>query len=275
MQPAHRWQGPPPKGRCRPADHSSCSSARSNLDGNAGEINDTFDIFVRNLSTNQTERLTLGKNITATGFSISADGSRLVFHTDLALVPADTNVSETRISSNRAAAPGSQLQLVTPGSSNGATLGPRISRDGTTVAFQSLANNLLGVGGDTNGVADVFVKVLSTGAITLAGPFGNLLRGISADGRKIAFSTTATVPAQMVVKDLDSGQTWNVHAAADGTLGDSEGIGAVAFTDSQSIVFHSIASNLVAGDTNAMFDVFLKSLPFTGANGPPAAQDGG
>ena len=48
---------------------------------------------------------------------------------------------------------------------DGASVQAAFSPDGTKVAFASYADNL--VPGDTNGAPDVFVKDLSTGAITL------------------------------------------------------------------------------------------------------------
>ena len=52
------------------------------------------------------------------------------------------------------------------GQGNGFSLRPSLSANGTKVAFDSFATNL--VAGDTNEVTDVFVKDLTTGAVTLA-----------------------------------------------------------------------------------------------------------
>ena len=51
---------------------------------------------------------------------------------------------------------------------SGALSRPAFSRDGRFLAFDSNAGNL--VGGDSNGVADVFVKELATGALVRASP---------------------------------------------------------------------------------------------------------
>src|SRR5207247_7550333 len=86
---------------------------------------------------------------------------------------------------------------------NGGSGGPAISADGRFVAFASYASNL--VPGDTNGDADVFVHDRQTGttervSVDSAGNEGNGgsgSRAISADGRVVAFASSASnlVPA--------------------------------------------------------------------------------
>ena len=79
---------------------------------------------------------------------------------------------------------------------NGDSNGASISADGTKVAFSSRATNL--VSGDANAdTSDVFVRDLATGTTTLvdrtvAGdqpPSASQFALISADGRRVAFST--------------------------------------------------------------------------------------
>jgi VCBS repeat-containing protein len=99
--------------------------------------------------------------------AFSADGSKLAFWSNVDLLSAGTNGhfeiyiedlatgNLTLASTNAAGAP-----------SNGTvTDGAVFSPDGTRIAFYSDATNLLP--GDTNGQADVFVKDLITGQITL------------------------------------------------------------------------------------------------------------
>jgi hypothetical protein len=84
------------------------------------------------------------------------------------------------------------------GQGNGASTRAVLSADGAKLAFSSEASNL--VPGDTNGVEDVFVKDLATGAITWAstsarGEEGNgfsQLPWLSADGNKVAFDSVAS-----------------------------------------------------------------------------------
>ena len=134
--------------------------------------------------------------------SVSADGNFVVFSStanNLAANDTSTNGrdiflfnrtdnSVTLISQN----------LSRNGSGNGDSSEPSISQDGRFVAFTSEASNL--VGGDTNGVADIFLYDIQTGAmnrisISDAGQEGN---GPSTDanvapgGLFVAFTSKAT-----------------------------------------------------------------------------------
>ena len=81
---------------------------------------------------------------------------------------------------------------------NGSSDSPAISAIGRFVAFESDASNL--VGGDTNGLRDIFVRDRSTGKTTLvsrssAGAQGNgnsYSPVISADGRFVTFTSDAS-----------------------------------------------------------------------------------
>jgi Tol biopolymer transport system component len=97
-----------------------------------------------------------------------------------------------------------------------------ISGDGRYVAFSSRATNL--VGGDTNGVIDVFVRDLAAGT-----------------------TERVSVPSSGEQGDADSGVE---HAS---TLGRPVAISA----DGRFVGFTSLASNLVAGDANGLQDVFV------------------
>ena len=79
------------------------------------------------------------------------------------------------------------------------SLYPNISADGRLVAFHSNATNL--VPGDTNGVNDIFVRDRQTGrtervSVSSAGAQSDAdssnTPAMSADGRRVAFHSTAT-----------------------------------------------------------------------------------
>lgn len=149
---------------------------------------------------------------------------------------------------------------------------PSISADGRYVAFCSAASNL--VEGDTNDTDDVFIHDRETGqtervSIASDSTEGNgrsYLASISADGRYVVFSSTASnlVPddtngkADIFVHDRITGQTDRVSIASDGTEGndDSWGFSSIS-ADGRYIAFESKASNLVPGDTNGREDVFV------------------
>ncbi len=173
--------------------------------------------------------------------------------------------------------------------------GPSLSANGTKIAFVTSAPVLKG---DAGG-ADVFVKDLRTGAVVRA----SAARGgaganddssdpsISADGTKVAFTSTATnlVPGDtnrtrdIFVKDLRTGVVVRASTTASGgevALGAKE---PSLSADGKKVAFTSPAPDLVAGDTNGQNDVFVKDLK-TGAldrasdgdsaGGPALSADG-
>ena len=151
---------------------------------------------------------------------------------------------------------------------------PAVSADGSKVAFTSYANNLLT--GDVNLQSDIYVKDLTTGAVTLVsttstGSQGNnhsLLSSISADGSAVAFVTLATNlttgdsnnARDIFVKDLSTGTLTLASSDSSGVIGNGTSIAATLSADGSKVLFTSFASNLVAGDTNGVEDVFMKDL---------------
>src|SRR6476661_1437972 len=180
-----------------------------------GDTNNSEDIFVRDLLTNTTTRVSVdsagnpGNNKSGSP-SISADGRFVAFLSNSTnLVPGDTNNNydifvrdlltntTTRVSVDSAGNPG-----------NRDSYNPSISADGRFVAFSSDASNI--VPGDTNNTGDIFVRDLLTNTTTRvsvdsAGNPGNsnsFSPSISADGRKVAFSSLA---ANLVPGDTNNG----------------------------------------------------------------------
>lgn len=154
---------------------------------------------------------------------------------------------------------------------------PSLSADGNWVAFESAADNL--VANDTNRASDVFVRDLAQGITRLAsvdvtGGFsaaGNSVAPlISADGRWVVFESTATnlVNAsfttnwvQVYARDLQNGVTHlvSVNQASAGPgagIAESPSISA----DARWVAFASTATNLTAGVTNRLGEIYLRDL---------------
>jgi Tol biopolymer transport system component len=112
------------------------------------------------------------------------------------------------------------------GNANGASRGSVLTPDGHYVAFVSVATNL--VSGDTNNIADVFLRDLSAGTTTLVSvdartnanpPIANTATSsespeITPDGRYVVFYSTATnlvsgvkTAGEIYVRDLFAGNT--------------------------------------------------------------------
>jgi archaellum component FlaF (FlaF/FlaG flagellin family) len=148
---------------------------------------------------------------------------------------------------------------------------PSISADGRYVAFYSYASNL--AAGDTNGMIDVFVhdrQSSETTRISLAsdGAQANNFSywpSISADGRYVAFQSSASnlvagdtnEMQDIFVHDRQNGETIRISIASNGDQAYSDSWGASISSDGRYVTFVSDASNLVAGDTNGMIDVFV------------------
>src|SRR5439155_1739277 len=141
------------------------------------------------------------------------------------------------------------------------------------VAFASAATNL--VAGDTNVVEDIFVRDRTAGttervSVDSAGAQTNGVSGgaaISAAGRCVASVSFAAnlVPGDsnghldIFVRDRVTATTERVNldsAAAQATGGGS--YNPVISADGRYVAFESGASNLVSGDTNNQFDIFVR-----------------
>lgn len=256
-------------------------SSASNLI--AGDTNGKPDIFVRDRQSGQTTRVSVDSsgaqaNDYSVTTSISADGRFVVFSSHATnLVPGDTNGLDdvfvhdrqsgltTRASCDSAGVQGNGASMIGPQSGG-------ISVDGRFVAFWSHATNL--VPGDTNGFSDVFVRDVPNGqtirvSVGPAGAQGNSpseKAAISADGRFVAFRSQSS---NLVSGDVNFAPDVFVHALLSGETAlvsvDSAGAQAIGTSDWPSISadgrfisFHSLASNLVPGDTNGKFDIFVR-----------------
>jgi Tol biopolymer transport system component len=151
-----------------------------------------------------------------------------------------------------------------------------ISAHGRFVAFLSWANNL--VPGDTNGRLDVFrrdrdtgstirVSVSSSGAqARCSDPWGcSGPASMSSDGRDIAFVSSAgnlvaadtNHVSDVFVHDCVTGRTTRVSVGRGGRQGNGASSFAAISADGRFVAFTSVASNLVAHDTNGTSDVFV------------------
>ncbi|AWM86639.1 hypothetical protein C4E04_07785 [Microvirga sp. 17 mud 1-3] len=91
---------------------------------------------------------------------------------------------------------------------------------------------------------------------------------VSADGRYVVFESDASNlvggdtndRSDIFRKDLTTGEIVRVSAAADGHQADKGSFNASVSADGRYVMFETDATNLVAGDTNGLFDVFRKDL---------------
>jgi Tol biopolymer transport system component len=149
-----------------------------------------------------------------------------------------------------------------------------ISVHGRYVAFTSLASNL--VGGDSNGVVDIFVRDRKTGttqrvSVSSEGEQANgasNMPSISATGRYVAFASAASNLVKrdtngrgdVFVHDRVTGKTVRVSLRMDGGQANNYSYDPSISADGLQVAFVSAATNLVAGDTNLDQDVFVRNL---------------
>jgi Tol biopolymer transport system component len=245
------------------------------------DTNFAEDVFVYDALTGTTVRASVDSTGTqANGNSelptVSNDGRFVVFQSLASnLVTGDTNGARDIFVRDMVGGTTSRISVDSAGTqSNGDSYRPRISADGRFVVFESLASNL--VAGDANGVRDVFMRDLVMGTTTLVSvdSSGNQGNGssengsISADGRFVVFESFASnlVPNDtngvwdVFLHDNLTGTTTRVSVSSLGTQGDQDSANAAISPSGLLVAFCSIATNLVDGDTNGVYDVFVRDL---------------
>ncbi|HEX2907068.1 MAG TPA: hypothetical protein VHO69_09430 [Phototrophicaceae bacterium] len=256
------------------------------------DTNDEADIFVHNRQTGRTLRISVASDGTqANNMSrdpaISADGQLIVFQSFASnLVPDDTNDELDVFVYDLKTEVISRVSVASDGSQANATSShPKLSADGRFVVFDSYASNL--AAGDNDAHADIFVHNRITGETTRVSiasdgteVYGYSANpGISADGRFVVFESSAsglvpddnnvvcyyisTRPAppfncpDIFIHDRVTGETNRVSIASNGVEANGLSRNASISADGRLIAFESKASNLVSGDTNDRFDIFI------------------
>ncbi len=245
-----------------------------------GDTNGAADVFVRDLECGFTERVSVsssgdeadGESVMT---SVSGDGRFVAFDSDATnLVPGDTNGKRDIFVHDRDTGETRRVSVSSSGAEgDGKSWVPRISSDGRVVAFGSWATNL--VPGDRNGERDIFVRDLETGttervSVSSSGREADdqcRMSSISSNGRFVAFASYATnlvIPRDykgehIFVRDREAGRTV--------CLTESEGdpdnncMCPRISADGRWVVFDSLATNLVPGDTNGKGDIFVVRNP--------------
>lgn len=253
----------------------------------AEDTNGDWDVFVRDRSTGTTELMSVGTdgsqgNDGSFAPSLSTDGRFIAFYSDASnLVPEDTNNAPDVFVHDRETGTTERVSVGPDGSqgtgrpapplgfpSNGGSYFPSISGEGRYVAFWSSASDF--VPDDTNERSDVFVHDRESGAterVSLGSEEGNghsYTASISADGRFVAFESWASnlVPGDtnkapdVYLHDRGTGATQRISVGSDGRQGNGYAFGPSVGGNGRFVAFHSLASNLVPGDTGSS-DVFV------------------
>jgi len=249
-----------------------------------GDTNEVRDIFLRDLQTGVTTRVsvsTSGQQADRSSHdlaAISADGRYVAFIShatnlvtgtasyldDVYVRDTVANVT-TRVSVSSSGAEG-----------NSHSSEPAISADGRYVAFSSEATNLTDDEISPYS-ANIYLHDRQTGKTTLVsrsaagGPADSSSRlpSLSPDGRYIAFVSYSTnllnVPdtngkADIYLHDLKTGMTRRVSLASNGGETNGDSYNPSVSSDGMFVAFASDATNLVEGDSNGKRDVFVRNM---------------
>ncbi|MGO4525755.1 hypothetical protein AB4097_12920 [Microvirga sp. 2MCAF35] len=247
--------------------------------------NKISDIFLKDLNTGTVTRLSTAANGTAANDDswnprFSPNGHFMVFESSASNLDGDGTGTTDRDSRDiflKDLSTGAVTRLSTGlggAETNGDSSNPQFSPDGRYVVFESLATNL--ASSDTNGKYDIFVKDLSTGAVTRLSTTANGTQAngsstnarFSPDGRYIVFESDASNlvandlngEQDIFVKDLSTGAVTRLSTTATGAEANDLSAEAQFSLDGRYVTFGSLASNLIAGDMNDAFDIFRVDL---------------
>ncbi|WP_172450856.1 TolB family protein [Candidatus Chloroploca asiatica] len=255
----------------------------------SGDTNNERDVFVHDRQTGTTSRVSVSSNGTqASGYfspgpgvglsntpAISADGRYVVFSSFASnLVRNDTNGTLDIFVHDRQTSQTTRVSISSDGiqaNSHSSSSSSAISADGRYVVFDSNATNL--VSDDTNGKGDIFVHDRQTGqTIRVSGGLngvqandGSGSAAISADGSSVTFSSWATnlvsgdtnSKADIFVYDRQTNQTSRVSVGSDGTESNGWAFSSTMSGDGRYVVFETLASNVLSGDTDNSPDIFV------------------
>lgn len=148
-----------------------------------------------------------------------------------------------------------------------------LSQDGRLIVFTSDALNL---SSKAFGISNIYLKNTDSGAVillnmTATGTVADSTSSqpdISGDGRLVVFQsygsnlTTRDTnnDSDVFLKDTQTGVLKLISATATGRVGDGFSGNPDISTDGRYVVFQSQASNLMEGDLNGAFDIYLRDL---------------
>lgn len=242
----------------------------------AGDTNAQSDIFVHDVRTAKTTRVSVtsaGGQVSASGGtnivgppSISADGRFVGFTSQASgLAPGDSTQTHAYLHDRRTG-----TTEVVSRSTTGAVVNVMPSSTvsanatGTLVAFQTVSSAV--VPGDTNSDPDVFLRdrTADTTSKIPGGEDGAGQHSLSADGRYVVFNSSSSDLVagdtngryDVFVHDRTANTVKRVSVASNGAQADHHSTMPAISKDGRYISFVSAATNLVAGDTNGVNDVF-------------------
>lgn len=245
-----------------------------------GDTNAKFDIFVRDMKTGVTTRVSVATNGTegndhSFNPSVSHNGRWIAFDSGATnLVEGDSNARQDCFVHDRKTGVTTLISLDEQGQQGFFnTLAPELSGNGRYAVMASECKLVAGDGGNS---FDIYVRDLKTGALSWVsqntsgseGSAGCGSASISSNGRFVAFDSSANDLieedgngfADIFVRDLKKGTTRRVSLGPAGVEADGHCINTHIAGNGKAVVFESFATTLVADDDNGLRDVFVAGL---------------
>jgi Tol biopolymer transport system component len=240
-----------------------------------------------------------GGNAPSLSGAMSANGRYVVFESKATdLVRDDTNNASDVFVRDLAAGVTQMVSVAPDGApGNGASTEPVITPDGRYVVFLSTATNL--VAADTNRIADVFIRDLTTattrlvsaGAVIPTGASVALMAtpGVTSDGRYVVFNSTAAgmaagIPAlptgEIYLRDLVQNITLWASSNAASVVSTNLGLTSstsqhpVMSDDARYIAFKSGSSDGTGPAAILLFDAATATTTVAATNGIPGEATG-
>ena len=233
------------------------------------------------LAAGATERVSLGRGGVQArggasfGESISANGRVVAFLSNATnLVPGDTNgEGDVFVRDRRPAGSSGPTSAPTAPRRTAASGSAGVSADGHLVAFDSLASNL--VAGDTNQAFDVFVsdwrgarpngsaspptapRVIARASTRRPRPMGASSRSSRRRPTWCRATPTASTTCSSATRRPERRSLSASVPAAPGERRSGDGRVAIS-ADGRFVAFNSSATNLVPGDKNGRYDLFVR-----------------
>ena len=263
-------------------------------DLHALDTNNDNDVFVRDIAGGVTDLISINYDLTDDGDaasdgpgSISDDGRYVAFESDAdnLIDPAlgiTTNSSSQiyRHDRNAVSDPNILVSIRHDGTAYGDNFSsrPAMNGDGTVIAYQSRARDLIASPALTDSISDVFAWVAGTNEMVSLNPAGTdngtysaQEVSVSHNGRYVLFVSgsgdlsgeTDNNGSSMntLIRDLDTNTTelgdWN--SANTGSSGSHARYGSIS-DDGRRIVFMAQGDDLVPGDTNTEQDIIIRDL---------------
>ncbi len=272
------------------SDDGSIIAFHSNATNLVGDDNNASgDIFLHDLNLNSVERVSLDEANGELGNgnfnnnlnpSISDDGNRIAFQNYSLRGFANVLVRDRITNQTTVVMP---IAFTTDNPDREGRQEPALSGNGQYVAFHflpafqaSLPTSARPPDDDLNRVADVFVYDLDTqpvppiervsrDAAGIEGRAGSLSASLSDDGRFVAFYSFAddlvagdeNLSRDVFVKDRVGDGIERVSVSSTGEEGNDDSQQAMISGNGQFVVYRSRAANLVSGDTNGHWDIFV------------------